>query len=175
MCHISVLTKTLQIGGKHIKYSPLAGSQSQNKLVDFKILHTNAVLVLVAQSTGVWTVALYRRKCADSLWKVTRNVNISHEIDISCDIRNCRYVRDVNSLPDCMLFTVAATPSAAKGACTVPKHQSDHPWRWMCVAADEQQSQIIGECVDRWIPHKSYGNVLQSELVTQHSRARSYH
>ena len=172
MCHISVLTKTLQVEGKHIKYSPSTGNQSRNKLVDFKILHANAVLVLLAQATGAWTVALYRRKCAESVWEVTRNVKISNEINKSSDSHTCRYVRDVNSLPDCMLFTVAATPSAAKG---LPKHQSGHPWSWMCVAADEQQSQIIGDCVDRWIPHASYGNVLQSESVAQYSRARSYH
>lgn len=175
MCHISVLTKTLQVEGKHIEYSPLVCDKSRNKLVDFKLLQANAVLVLVAQSTGAWTVTLHRRKCTDSLWRVTRRVNISHKIGIASDFQNYRYVRDVNSFPDCMLFTVAATRSAAKGASTLPEHHSGHPWSWMCVAADEQQSQTIADCVDRWIPHKSYGNVLQSESVTQNSRARSCH
>ena len=168
MCHISVLTKTLQVGAKSIEYSPFTGNRSRNKLVDFKIIKVNAVLVLLTQATGAWTVALYRRKCAKSLWKVTRHVNICQEIDNSSGSQNCRYVRDINSLPDCMLFTVAATPFAAKGTSTLQKHQSGHPWRWMCVAADEQQSQRIGDCVNRWIPHQSYGNVLQSESVTQY-------
>ena len=169
ICHISLATKSLSVEKECIHYSsPGVANSTRVKLIDFKVINTNTVLVLMAQAAGVCTVAVYRRRCANSAWTAARQVSPTRDWQGHAGFQDLRYARDANSLPNAMLFTAcsAATPLAGEAHVQPKRRLGKVPaWRWLCVAVDDRQSRTTSDDMDRLVPHQSYCNVLRSPCV----------